>query len=142
MEVFICFKTKRSSVKTAAMISHLPSANRNFSPTKDLPMNRAVVPNAGRQEKNAIPVEEIPDGVPKEDPNGKCIPQCAILVEPIPWFLSGHPKTNPFIAAIAISREDSIKKFFHRKDSPLNTAEDLFFFFFIKPSTSFSGSSA
>jgi hypothetical protein len=75
-------------------------------------MNRDGVRNVERQKRNKTPVEEIPDGVSKEDPNERCIRRYAILAEPKQWFLSNHPAINPFIAATAINREDnSIKKF-------------------------------
>jgi hypothetical protein len=108
---FICFKTKHSYVKTVVMISPLLQANRNFSPLRGLPMNRAGVRNAERQRRSRTPVEETLDGVSKEGPNAKCIRRYAILAELKLRFLFNPPAINPFIAAIALNRAgNSIKK--------------------------------
>lgn len=89
------------------MISPLLPVNRNFSPRRVFPMNPDDARPVERQKRNKIPVEETSDGVPMEDPNGKCIRRYAILAEPIPRFPFNPPATNPFIAAIAINHGDS-----------------------------------
>ena len=92
-------------------------------------MNRDVVRNVERPEKNKMPVEEIRDGVTKEGPNGRCILRCATLAEPAQWFLSNHPVTNPSIAAIATNQKDNSIKSLKPKDSPhRRKAEGLFFY--------------
>jgi hypothetical protein len=91
------------------MILLLLSVNRSFSPTKDFQMNPDAVRNVERREKSKTPAEEIRDGVVTKEgpPNERCSLRFAILVAPIQWFLSNHPATNPFIAAIAINRKDN-----------------------------------
>ena len=94
------------------MILLLLPANRIFSPKKGLPMNRDGARNVERQKRSKTPVEEIPDGVSKEGPNGKCFRRYAILAELELRFLFNPAAINPFIAAIAISRADnSIKNY-------------------------------
>ena len=98
-------------------------------------MNRDVVRNVERPEKNKTPAEEIRDEVIKEGPpNGRCILRFATLAEPAQWFLSNHPVTNPSIAAIATNQKDNSIKSLKPKDSPhRRKAEGLFFT--ISPST-------